>query len=228
MPKETPQKVRIIIDKMELPGRIPKILDKMSSVDMDFQILQVGDYIVSDHCAMERKFKDDFENSFIGDEKGKIFRQVRDLVAAYNPQNGGKPILLVECDQVDLFTSRNIHPNAIWAVLQAITEMGCSIRFTSTAEGTAKYLVKKAREEQYGKTTLFNPHGSKTKMNPAEAKEYIISAIQEIGPATARKLLLRFGTVENVIRALESELTMVDGVGLPTAKKIRQIVTEKY
>jgi len=84
MIKEPPQKVRIIIDKMELPGGIPKILDGIPGVDMEFKIIPVGDYGVSDHCAMERKFKDDFENSFIGDEKGKIFRQVRDLVAAYN------------------------------------------------------------------------------------------------------------------------------------------------
>ena len=236
MKKEIP-KIRIIIDKMEFPGGIPKLFEKISGVDtkkpkleidMDFQILQVADYIVSDHCAIERKFKDDFFGSLIGDEKGKIFRQVRDLVAAYNPQNGGEPILLIECDQVDLFSSRNIHPNAIWAVLQFITEKGCSIRFTSTAEGTAKYLVKKALEEQYGKTTLFNPHGSKTKMNPAEAKEYIISAIQDVGPATARKLLLHFKTIERIIQATELELSMVPGVGLLTAQKIRQIITEEY
>jgi len=218
--------VRIIIDKMELPGDIPQIFDdpdNKMNVDMDFQILEVGDYVVSDDCGMERKYKDDFKNSLIGDEKGKIFRQVKDLVTSYK-----KPILLVECELVDLFTSCNIHPNAMWAVLQAITEMGCSIRFTTSATGTAKYIYRKALEEQTGIKKPFNAHGSKTKRNPTEAQEYIVSSITGVGPSSAIKLLQYFGNIESIFTASVESLSGVPGIGKPTAETIRKTVTEDY
>jgi ERCC4-type nuclease len=212
---------KIICDSRELHSSVLKELDKLG-VYIQIETLPVADYILSENCGCERKTAEDALSSFIGEEKGKIFRQCHDLVNAYS-----HPILIMECDLSDLFI-RNIHPGAIWGMLRSIIWGGCAIAFTYNAEGTANKLYELAKIEQEGNNKEFSPHGSKTKRTKHEQLEYIISAIPDVGPATAKKLLCHFGTIEAIARAGVDELMCVDGIGTATAEKIRNLLTQNY
>ena len=71
-------------------------------------------------------------------------------------------------------------------------------------------------------------HGENTTKTRAEQQEYVVSAIADIGPVTARALLEHFGTVEAVMTAPEDDLREVDGVGPVTAERIREVVGGEY
>jgi len=197
------------------------ILERLGA-DLVFQTLDVGDYVVSDFCGFEYKTPEDFLESVIGEEKGKLFRQVGDLVKVYD-----KPALLIGGTLSDLF-QRNIHPNAVWAFLQGVLWTGCPIRFLNSPEIAANYIFETARKEQLGGKRDFCAHGNKTKRLPSETSEYIISAIPDIGGALAKALLTEFGSVEAVITAPVETLAEVDGIGIGTANHIRQVVSRPY
>ncbi|MEF8855995.1 MAG: helix-hairpin-helix domain-containing protein, partial [Haloplanus sp.] len=71
-------------------------------------------------------------------------------------------------------------------------------------------------------------HGEKGAKTLAEQQEYVVSAIADIGPVTARALLEHFGTVEGVMNAREEDLLEVEGVGEVTADRIREVVGSEY
>lgn len=212
---------RIIVDSRELNSGVVKELDRINA-DVDIQTLEIGDYLCSNRVAIERKTAEDALNSFIGDEKGKIFRQCKDLADSYR-----RPLLMLECDLNDLFV-RNIHPGAIWGMLRSIIWNGCPIEFTYTAEGTAKRLYELAAAEQIGNKKAFSPHGSKTKRTLSEQKLYIVSAVPDVGPVVAKALLEHFGSVKRVFTAEKEELIQVPKVGDVTADKIIELIGGKY
>jgi excinuclease ABC subunit C len=49
----------------------------------------------------------------------------------------------------------------------------------------------------------------------------VLDDVPGVGPATRRRLLRRFGSVENVREASVEDLTDVDGIGEATAKTLR-------
>jgi len=71
-------------------------------------------------------------------------------------------------------------------------------------------------------------HGEKTTKTRTEQQEYVVSAIADIGPVTARSLLEALGSVEAVMTADEERLQEVDGVGEVTAGRIREVVASAY
>ncbi len=212
--------VRIICDQRETRNPILPLLEKFGA-ELSIQTIPVGDYVVSDEMAFEYKTSEDFLSSIIGEQKGKLFRQVGDLVKTYP-----KPALLIGGTLSDLFV-RNIHTNSIFAFLQVIIWQGCPIRFLNTPEVAANYIFEIAKKEQVGGKTCFCAHGSKTKRLPHETSEYIISSIPDIGITLAKSLLEKFGSVEAVITAPAERLKEVSGID-ETAEHIRSIVTHPY
>ena len=59
-------------------------------MELRFMALEIGDYIVSDRLAVERKRTDDFACSLI-DGKRNLFAQLSDLARVYE-----KPVLIIE------------------------------------------------------------------------------------------------------------------------------------
>jgi len=201
--------IKIYADTRE-PAEMIQALEAVAlKKKIELELIRVtadsGDYIVSNRRAFERKTADDALSSFIGSEKLKILRQCRDLAEQY-PQ----AMLLCECELSDLFT-RNIHPNAIWAMLRSVLWNGCAIEFTGNIQGTATKLIELAEKEQNGKVVFFQPHAGKTKRYPSEEKEYILSSIPEIGGKYAHDLLVEFGSVTAVVNAPDEKLIPIIG-----------------
>ena len=214
------QMPRIVVDQRELRSGVAKVLERIG-VELEFKTLAVGDYIISDRIAFERKREDDFFKTWL-DEKG-LFSQLYDLSQAYK-----RPVLIIEGGD-PFFTTRRVNVQCIRGLLNGIAiGLRIPILYTLSETETAQVLLLAALKEQNKDNRSFSVHGKRSHMNIDEQREYIVSAITDIGPVASRNLLDYFGTVEAVMKATEEELSNVKLIGPITAKHIRSVVSEKY
>jgi ERCC4-related helicase/ERCC4-type nuclease len=212
--------LKIVIDHRETKSGVAKTLDRLG-MELSFAALEIGDYVVSDRLAVERKRTDDFASSLI-DGKRNLFAQLSDLARVYE-----KPVLIIEGG--DLFTSRQLNPNAIYGSLISIAiDFRISILYSRDEEETAAILKILAKREQTENKRDVNPHGKKSASTLAEQQEYLISSISNIGPKAARNLLLHFGSVEAFMKADLAELKKVKLIGPKTAARIREVLESPY
>lgn len=211
----------IVIDQRELDSAIGKNLSTRDGMYTRLETLAVGDYVVSDRVAVERKSVADFIDSLLDGDRS-LFEQVKDLSHAYS-----RPLVIVEGE--DLYGERNVNPEAIRGALSALAvDFGVSVLRTRDQDGTAELLETIARREQEVSDRTVSAHGEKSAKTLPEQQEYVVSSIADIGPVTARSLLEHFGTVEAVMTAQEDDLQAVDGVGTVTASRIREVVGNAY
>lgn len=212
--------LRIVIDHRETKSGVAKVLDRLG-MELSFAALEIGDYVLSDRLAVERKRTDDFASSLI-DGKRNLFAQLSDLARVYE-----KPVLIIEGGE--LFTCRQLNPNAIYGSLISIAiDFGVSILYSRDEEETAAILKILAKREQTENKREINPHGKKSASTLAEQQEYLISSISNIGPKAARNLLLHFGSVAAVMKAETEELRRVKKIGPKTAARIKEILESPY
>ena len=214
------ESLRIVIDHRETKSGVARVLDKLG-IELSFTALDIGDYVVSDRLAVERKRTDDFASSLI-DGKRNLFAQLSDLARVYK-----KPVLIIEGK--DLFSSRQLNPNSIYGSLISIAiDFGISILYSRDEEETAAILKLLAKREQTENKREINPHGKKATSTLAKQQEYLISSISNIGPKAARNLLLHFGSVEAFMKADTEELRKVKSIGPKTAARIREVIQSPY
>ncbi len=213
--------VEVVVDQRELDSSIAKSLSTRDGFVTRLETLAVGDYVLSDRVAVERKSAADFVDSML-DADRSMFEQVGELSRAY-----ARPVLVVE--GTNLYGQRDIDPNAIRGALASLAvDFGISVLRTEDETDTTELLATIARREQETRDREVSVHGEKTTKTRAEQQEYVVSAIADIGPVTARSLLAHFGGVEAVMTAPEDDLREAEGVGPVTAERIREVVGSEY
>jgi Fanconi anemia group M protein len=213
--------VEIVVDQRELDSAIARDLSTREGMETRLETLAVGDYVVSDRVAVERKTVSDFLDTLTGGDRS-LFEQVGDLSRHY-----ARPVVLIEGE--GLYEERNVHPDAIRGALASLTvDFGVSVLRTEGEGDTADLLAVLAGREQTTRDRAVSVHGEKSAKTLAEQQEYVVGAIADIGPVTARSLLEHFGSVEAVMTAREEDLLDVDGVGEVTADRIRDVVGSEY
>ena len=214
--------VQIVVDQRELDSHIARNLSKRADVETSLETLAVGDYVVSDRVAVERKTLADFMDTLLGEERS-LFEQAKDLTRHYP-----RPVMLLE-GEGDLYSERNVHPNAVRSALASIAvDWGISVLRTKDAQDSADMLHTLAKREQLDSGREVSAHGEKQTKTLDEQQEYVVSSIADVGPVTARSLLAHFGSVEAVLTASEDELMEAKGVGQVTASRIREVVASEY
>ena len=207
---------RIYVDPRE--RGMAKLLEA-KGMEVTLRNLDVGDYVVSERVAIERKTASDFVASIIDPERN-LFRQIGDLSRSYD-----RPILILEGR--DLYT-RQVNPNSIRGALATVAvEYGVPIIPTEDQNETASVIALLAnREQKEGHEPKL--HGHKTGRTLKEQQEYLISAIPSVGPRVARNLLKHFGSIERIMTASQEELQEVEMVGPKIAERIRELVGGEY
>ncbi|MFW6383003.1 MAG: DEAD/DEAH box helicase, partial [Haloferacaceae archaeon] len=104
--------IEIVADQRELDSTVARDLSKREGVTTRLETLAVGDYVLSDRVAVERKSVADFLDTLTGGDRS-MFEQVGDLVGNY-----ARPVVIVEGE--DLYGARNVHPNAIRGALASL------------------------------------------------------------------------------------------------------------
>ena len=213
--------VEVVADQRELDSHIARDLSTREGVETRLETLAVGDYVVSDRVVVERKTVEDFLETLLGEDRS-LFQQVGDAARFY-----ARPVVVIEGER--LYEARNVHPNAVRGALASLAvDFGASVLRTDGPDDTADLLEVIARREQEADDRSVSVHGEKGGKTLAERQEYVVGAIAEVGPVTARSLLEHFGSVEAVMTAEEDDLLAVEGVGEVTAGRIREVAAGDY
>ncbi|MDD5163275.1 MAG: DEAD/DEAH box helicase [Candidatus ainarchaeum sp.] len=220
--KQTSEKEQLLIyaDQREQSSEIAKKLSEKGCIVREKQ-LEVGDYVLSDRCIVERKTVKDFLQSIID---GRLFTQLPAMTANYE-----SPMIIVEGNYKDLFTLRNIHRNAI---IGALTSIAVSYRtpvlFTENADETAEFLFITAKREQLNKYKSIRLRIGRKGMALPERQRFVIESLPNIGPETAVALLRKFKTIRNISNALGKDLQQLDNLGPKKARQIKKIFWSEY
>ncbi len=183
--------------------------------------LGVGDYIAGKDTAVERKTVQDFLSSIVD---GRLPQQLMALAESYE-----RPIVLVEGDIDELFTSRNIHRNAVIGMLTSIAlNYRIPLLFTDSVRETAQYIFVIAKREQLGKGSDVRLRVGRKGMTLQQQQQFIVESLPLIGPQMAKKLLGHFGSVQAIVNADERQLQQVDNLGKEKARKIKRVLLSKW
>ncbi|MGB5100001.1 MAG: DEAD/DEAH box helicase [Methanothrix sp.] len=218
-------------NETEEPGKMPakifvdfreremaKLLESLG-LEVTVKNLEVGDYVISDRVAIERKTAPDFVASII-DPQRNLFRQIADLARTYE-----RPVLILEGR--DLYATQMSAGSIRGAMISVAVDYGVPIIPTEDRDETAAVIAHLARREmREGHEPKV--HGHKTARTLKEQQEYLISAISSVGPTVAKNLLKHFGSVEKIMTATLEELQEVELVGPKIAERIRELVGGDY
>ena len=208
----------IVVDDREL---VSKVTERLSSADARIRVerLPMGDYRIGERILVERKTARDFVDTLV---ERDLLGQVR-LMSV----NCTKPVLIIEGG--DLYSQRDIHPNAIRGALAAIgINFGVTIFTTSDPLETAEILLVLARRESEEGTIERGSLLKHAYQGDREAQEAIISAFPDIGLKHARALLTAFGSVQAVMQADRDALLQVPGIGAKKAERIYELSRLSY
>ncbi|MFH0961397.1 MAG: DEAD/DEAH box helicase [archaeon] len=214
---QEPVQPKILADSREIPSGLVAIL-KNQNFALEISALSVGDFIISDSIAIERKTALDFVSSIID---GRLFEQAAEL-----SRNFDRPLIILEAENglSSVYSVRNIHPNAIRGALVSIAlDFGIPIILSSGIEETAAVISVIAKRE-FSEGNPPQVKGKRRGKNLLEQQEILVAALPDINLTLARRLLARFGTPARVFLASEKELCEVGGIGKVTASKIRQLL----
>lgn len=213
-----PQGPAIVVDDRETSSKVVERLHTLGA-SLSVRRLPYGDYMMGDRIVAERKTTRDFVDTLI---ERDLFGQLKGLSG-----HSLRPVLIIEGS--DLFTERDVSPNALRGALAAIAvDLGITPFFTKDADETAQMLIVLARrEEERGERTGRLPV-RKAYQSAKEEQERIIGSLPEIGLKNARLLLEHFGTIQSIANASSDELAAVKGIGEKKAMRIFDLFRKKY
>lgn len=218
-PGERKLEVVVRVDVRELGGEVVRKLASYPDVKISVSRLEIGDYIVSDEIAIERKTVDDLASSLVD---GRIFDQIKRLRATYK-----KPILLIEGETPYRSKKRGVNPRSLMGLVSSLVASGLPILWANNPEESAELIRLLAIREQSDRRVI-----PEVKHPPAVDEkailERILTGIPGVGIVIARNLLSSFGTLKRIFSASEEELQSVEGVGPLIAKRIVEFANKEY
>ncbi|MFH0836006.1 MAG: ERCC4 domain-containing protein [Candidatus Micrarchaeota archaeon] len=212
---ENKDQVRVYLDDRELRSECARKLFELGA-DLKPVRLPVADYILSARAAVERKNAPDFESSIID---GRLFAQAKDLKETFE-----SPVVAV----VGKAFAR-VNPKALLgAFISLAVDFKLPVLFFDDEAALAEFVFALGRREQ-----LLPPREAKLQFNKkgftlAEQQQLIVESLPLIGPKNAKNLLNHFGSVKDVVNALETEPQDVEGIGKERAKGIRKVLDERF
>ncbi len=217
MPKQPPAPIHIRIDTQEQRSGIPALLAAMLQVHVEVIPLRIGDYDVGgDPCRVfERKTASDFISSLA---QGRLFAQLTEL-----RKSRFAPILLLEGDPLGVGHSQ-MRPESIRGALTYITAIMRVPILPSRGPADSAHLVYAAAKQcQIGHAT-HGPAAGRRRASLSEQQMQIMLSLPGVGPATARAVCARFGSLHDLLNADAAQLSTVPGVGPSLAAALEQLL----
>lgn len=207
--------MNIVADDREKPSGVVDCLQAQNHVTVSVARLKIGDYLVDESMAVERKTFQDFCLSLVD---GRLFKQAVRLASS-----PCRPLMIVEGAMADpqTFGVRREAVQGAWVTLTLI--LNIPLLRSSGPEETARLIVFAGRQwahhrRQGVKRAGYRPKGRRKRQS------YILQGLPGIGPTRAERLLDAFGCVEAVVRADAKALAEVPGIGPTGARAIREIL----
>lgn len=214
----TGRKMKIFVDSREKCAGVLKILRENAEIEV--KTLSVGDYILSDRVCAERKTVNDFLSSLLDK---RLFSQAADLKGNFE-----KPVMIIEGKE-DIYSIRGINPNAIRGAITSLAlDFGISMFFSRDEADTASFLCMIAKREQEDEKRLVSLHGEKKPLGLEEKQVYVVESLPNVSSVLARRLLERFGSVQNIMNTSRKELIEVAGIGETKADEIMNTIRSRF
>jgi len=208
--KEKP-KQKIFVDYREKNSMVASELIHLG-FEVEFLELKVGDYLIN-NVAIERKTVSDFIASMINQHLRKQLDELQ--------QYENKLLLIEGLEEHELYSddSEGMNANAVRGFLLSILlKHKIPIIFTKNAEDTAKFIDVLARKKE----TESSLNATKKSFNKKEQMQFIVEGFPGIGPKTAKKLLEKFKTMNNIFSASQEELEKEIGKKADIFKLVRE------
>jgi len=213
-------KIIIYVDSREQASGVTVKLKEMDAV-IQVKQLEVGDFVLSDEVVVERKTIEDFLSSLID---GRLFNQLTMMSSNY-----AAPLIILEGNPNELYTTRNIHENAIKAALASIAlNYRVPILYTHDVQDTAKLVFLIAKREQLGSEKEIRLRVGRKGLTIPEQQQYILEGFPLVGPNLAKALLKKLGSIRSIVNATVKELQEVDKMGPKKAKKLLEVLNAYY
>lgn len=214
------EKLKILADVREkYSGVVSALYDEGALIEL--KALPIGDFLCSSRAAVEVKRASDFVNSIID---GRLLQQLKEL-----KENFELPVVIIEgAGEQDLYSIRNVHPNAIRGMLATIAvSYRIPLLYSKNPKDTAGFIIAIAKREKEANAPEPSLHIRKP-ATLAEKQEYVIASLPGIEVKLARALLQKFGSVAEIMSATEEHLQKVELVGPKKAAEIRRVIETEY
>jgi len=210
--------IEIIVDDREVRSGIADLLAARDEVVVRFERLALGDYCIDGRLLVERKTLPDLAQSI---KDGRLFAQGCRLADAEC-----WTAVILEGTARDIAGS-GMRREAIQGALITLTLfLGIPLLRSTGPEESANLMLYAARQ---GRTIASGalPRKGRRPRGKLGIQARVLQGLPGVGPERALRLLERFGDLESVMAAGDTELESVRGIGRGTARRIRWAVTEE-
>jgi Fanconi anemia group M protein len=219
--KKPGEEPTIIVDSREASSaeKIVKGLIERG-VNVKTQLLEKGDYVLSDQCAVERKTVNDFVYTLT---RRYLFDQLFGLKDAYP-----KSLIVLEGYLPIIYKYSHIQPNAVWGAMFNLAKNGISIVNTASQKETVDFLYTAARQEQIVEKRSAVVHAFKKCETLSDAQVYFVASLPGIGREKATAILDSYQTPMNALINVDDWLKAVDGLGPVITNRVKEVLGTPY
>ena len=219
--KKNGEEPTIIVDSREASSaeKIVKGLVERG-VKIKTQLLERGDYILSDECAVERKTVSDFVYTLT---RRYLFEQIFTLKEAYP-----KSLVVLEGYLPIIYKYSNIQPSAVWGAMFNLAKNGVSLVNTSSYKETIDFLYTAARQEQIVEKRSPMVHAFKKCETLSDSQIYFVASLPNIGREKAVALLDAYQTPMNALINVDDWSKAVHGLGPVITNKVKEVIASPY
>ncbi|KAJ3288554.1 hypothetical protein HK104_008100 [Borealophlyctis nickersoniae] len=211
-------RVTVLVDNREMRSTICSLLRNKFRVRTEIRQLAIGDYIVSNRIALERKTKTDLLNSVYNK---RVFDQIAALKAMCDI-----PIILVEKEKDDGADSM-AKANQFEGILATLTRMKVRVLFSDSSEQSAQIIHDLAKMEAKEEARIDVPDLLPEKQN--QMFRFLLS-IPGISDVTAMTIMnARFRSLKEFLNCdLDTLLQRVPGLSRARGRTIMEYIGKDF
>ena len=219
--KDGGEELTIIVDSREAntAAKIVKGL-KERGVNVRTEVLQKGDYVLSDLCAVERKTVRDFVYTLT---RRYLFEQLFRLKEVYP-----KPIILLEGYLPIIYKFSRIRPAAVWGAMFMLAKNGIGMINTTSYKETVDFLCVAAHQEQIVEKRIPTVHPFKKHETLEDAQIFFVASLPNIGREKAVAILKFYQTPLNALLNVDNWAKDVHGLGPKISSKVKELLNTPF
>jgi ERCC4-type nuclease len=211
----------IIVDSREA-NSAPKIVKALRErgVNVRTEVLEKGDYVLSDLCAVERKTVQDFVYTLT---RRFLFEQLFKLKEVYP-----KSIILLEGYLPIIYKYSRIQPASVWGAMFNLARNGVAMINTTSYKETVDFLYVAARQEQIIEKRAPTVHPFKRVDTTADAQVYFLASLPNVGREKAMAILKCYETPLNAMINVDNWSETVYGLGPKISSKVKEVLNTPF
>lgn len=207
---------QVIIDSRESRSKVPGILAK--TLHTRLETIPVGDYIVSNDIAFERKSYSDFCHSI---KDGRVFRQASEL-----KENFKTPAIILEGGpeygkKKTKWSPQLPRKTVLSACLAVSIDLGVPIIPTLSQADTARVIIQ-AVERLGRKTRPIKLNNKKKGKTIVEQRQVLLESLPGLGPKLAAELNAKPYPLIEILKAIND--CQIQGLGPKKIKAIQEVL----